>query len=182
LKPDATSFRIALDKARDFYEQQAAALVAATRSGGAAAAPASPEEAMREVHLRAYLVDSLLRALGWKIGGPGGDLNVVPEVAVPGRERKYFLDYLGLDREGRTPLMVVETKRPGSPPPATTKPDSRERGVLERGTSAIDIPVRSLAACAASRSSATGPDGCRGSPSTCARCTQLGTAHRGASA
>jgi hypothetical protein len=70
-----------------------------------------------EAHARAYFVDGLLDALGWtmKLGPePLGRLLVEqPNRRAAGGTVK-FMDYLGIEGETDQPLLILETKRPGS--------------------------------------------------------------------
>jgi hypothetical protein len=81
---------------------------------------------VREAHIRCYLVNGLLAALNWRqdLSPELGLPNLVPEVAVRSEEveRRRFLDYLGFEWSTQRPLVVVETKRPGSDLPSITKP------------------------------------------------------------
>ena len=132
MKPDPTDFRNTLDRLRDSYDREVAVLVAAVRSIGRDEQLEPSADALREAHVRVFLVDPMLRALNWQIGEPAGRRppSVVPEAAVGGKGKRYFLDYLGVDRGGRVPLMIGETKRPGSAPPT-----------LATGTATTDVPL-----------------------------------------
>jgi hypothetical protein len=85
-----------------------------------------------EAHRRAFRVNGLLAVLNWRLtvrpedGLPPlissvaePEPNLVPEVPVssPLANRRRFLDYLGVESATDTPLLVVETKRAGSPLP-----------------------------------------------------------------
>lgn len=71
-----------------------------------------------ETHIRTYFVDILLGALNWRL-----DSNLIPEAAIASESRgtRRFLDYLGIEKNTDKPLLVVETKRPNSLPPAIKK-------------------------------------------------------------
>lgn len=76
-----------------------------------------------EAQVRAYLVDPLLSALNWRMDvDVKADPNLFPEVGVQSVERgtRRFLDYLGIEIAGEAPkpLLMVESKSPGTPPPA----------------------------------------------------------------
>lgn len=75
-------------------------------------------DSLLEIQIRTYFVDILLGALNWHL-----DSNLLPEAAVVSESRgtRRFLDYLGIERNTDRPLLVVETKRPNSPPPATRR-------------------------------------------------------------
>ncbi len=68
-----------------------------------------------EVHSKAYIVNTLLAALNWRLDtSPEGDLpNLLLEAPMRSEKRSTvrFLDYLGLERETNNPLLIVETKR-----------------------------------------------------------------------
>lgn len=77
-----------------------------------------------EAQLRQYLIDSLLRALNWRLDSKTHDKfpNLIPEAQIQSSEstNTKFLDYLGLNRENK-PLLIVETKRPNSLLPKKVK-------------------------------------------------------------
>lgn len=81
-----------------------------------------------EAHCRVYLVNALLNALNWRLDCSleEGLPNLVPESQIISAERgtRRFLDYLGLERDTRKPLLIVETKRPSSSLPRRLKPVS----------------------------------------------------------
>ena len=86
---------------------------------------------MLEAHIRNYLINALLAALNWNIrpARPALLPNLVPESPVDSlrdHERRH-IDYLGVDRQNDAPLLIVETKRPGSPPPKFNKPENPSR-------------------------------------------------------
>jgi hypothetical protein len=69
-----------------------------------------------EHHLRVLFVDGLLALLGWNVGHLLGEVPMDPTGKLPVAERR-FLDYLGYVSTvdgGMAPLLLVETKRPGS--------------------------------------------------------------------
>jgi hypothetical protein len=74
-----------------------------------------------EAHLREYFVNAFLRALNWRMDvSVEDDLpNLVPEAPIASSLEGTikFLDYLGTEREGCDPLLIVESKRPSSPLP-----------------------------------------------------------------
>lgn len=79
-------------------------------------APPDADNAL-EFHLREYLVNEFLRALNWQTTfSPDDMLNLFLESPVKSsfNGRTCFLDYLGIEREGQKPLLIVETKRPNS--------------------------------------------------------------------
>jgi len=88
------------------------------------------EEAL-EAHVRTYLIDGTLRALGWVItpSTPAEIANMIPEAQVdPVTGARRFMDYFGYEREVTQPQLIVEAKRPsefpvqpnGSTDPAST--------------------------------------------------------------
>jgi hypothetical protein len=77
---------------------------------------------VREVHARAYIVNSLLAALNWRMTATESDdlPNLAPEVSVTSQQRgtTRYMDYLGFEAGKERPLLVVETKRPGADLPS----------------------------------------------------------------
>jgi hypothetical protein len=70
-----------------------------------------------EAHTRAYLVDGVLAALGWKMTlgpDPVGQLLVEQPIREPGGRSTKYMDYLGIEGDTDRAVMVVETKRPGA--------------------------------------------------------------------
>jgi hypothetical protein len=130
---DPLAFGKKLDDIRDSYDGEITRLVAAVRAIGRDEVLDPPEDALREAHLRIYCVDPILRELGWRIGTIGaGPPNIVAEAAIGPAGKRYFLDYLAVDHGGRVPLMVGETKRPGSPHPTLASNQPRRRRVPPR--------------------------------------------------
>jgi hypothetical protein len=83
-----------------------------------------------EAHVRRYLIDRLLISLNWNIL-PEDDFeatNLVPEAPVVsvahGTTR--YLDYLGMERGSDQALLIVESKRLGTPLPALKKRPARK--------------------------------------------------------
>ena len=70
-----------------------------------------------EAQLRQYLIDSLLKALNWRLDSETNYEfpNLVPEAQIQSSQTNNIkrLDYLGLDSDNK-PLLIVETKRPSS--------------------------------------------------------------------
>lgn len=102
-----------------------------------------------EVHFREYFVNSFLQALNWRLTiSPDERLpNLIPEspVASVSRGTKRRLDYLGIERETQRPLLIVETKHPGSPLPEQKKPSNRqahEQSVIDFSPSVIADGLR----------------------------------------
>lgn len=81
-----------------------------------------------EAHLRVYVVNSFLAALNWRmdVSAADGMPSLAPEVAVRSLEKgtTRFMDYLGIERETGTPLLVVETKRPSAELPRLRDPSN----------------------------------------------------------
>lgn len=77
-----------------------------------------------EHHVRAYVVNAVLSALNWRLDrNPQDDLpNIVPEASVLSQQTGRFrrLDYLGLEKDTKAPLLIVETKRPSAKLPDPT--------------------------------------------------------------
>lgn len=75
-------------------------------------------ESLLEIHARTYFVNAFLSALNWRLDKQSTDdlPNLVPEASVRSVERGSvrYLDYLGLERETKRPLLIVETKKPNS--------------------------------------------------------------------
>jgi hypothetical protein len=74
-----------------------------------------------EAHIRKYLIDRLLIALNWNIlleDDPEAT-NLVPEAPIVSVEHgtTRYLDYLGMEQGSGQALLIVESKRPGSPLP-----------------------------------------------------------------
>ncbi len=88
--------------------------------GNKAADSQSFDESL-EIHIREYVVNHLLHALNWTpdCSNTGGLPNLIPEspVASISEGTTRFLDYFGIEQETGAPLLIVETKRPDSPPP-----------------------------------------------------------------
>lgn len=74
-----------------------------------------------EIHIREYFINHLLQALNWvpHVSDTGSLPNLVPEspIASISEGTTRFLDYFGIEQETGAPLLIVETKRPDSPPP-----------------------------------------------------------------
>lgn len=78
-----------------------------------------------EAHVRRYLIDRLLISLNWNILAEDNFevTNLVPEAPIVSATHRTtrYLDYLGMDRETGGALLIVESKRLGSPLPALKK-------------------------------------------------------------
>lgn len=116
--------------------------------------PPSIDNAL-EAHLREYFVNAFLRALNWRMDVSVEDSlpNLVPEApvasAVTGTTK--FLDYLGTERGGSDPLLIVESKRPSSPlPKRKALPGSSS------GTAMADEPLDSIISAGLEREDLTG--------------------------
>ncbi len=117
---NADQFLIEFRNARRNYEQrfrptiERAFVSLAADLGRGDDIPTKYVDDQLEAHIRTYFVDFLLKALNWRL-----DNNLVPEAAVSSASRgtRRFLDYLGIESNTDRPLLVVETKRPNSPPP-----------------------------------------------------------------
>jgi len=98
-------------------------------------------EAHLEYHARCYVVNALLAALNWR-------LHTSPEEGLPplveeapvrssGAQTIRRLDYLGVERDTLRPLLLVETKRPGTALPRLASAEStleeKPSSVLCRG-------------------------------------------------
>ena len=85
------------------------------------------KNATLEHHLRLHFVDEVLRALNWSLTETAAEEpNLLAELPIISADAGWtkFIDYLGLDAATSTPLMVVETKRYGSPLPKHPKSTS----------------------------------------------------------
>lgn len=102
------------------YRPRIEAIRAFYSDNPAGTAPPSVDNAL-EAHVREYLVNSFLRALNWRmdVSVEDGLPNLVPESPIESslEGTTKFLDYLGTEREGSDPLIIVESKRPSSPLP-----------------------------------------------------------------
>ncbi len=122
---------------RSAYEDRHARRIAQIRQMYAG----EPEQALLdnslEAHARTYVVNALLAALNWRldIGPDHGLPNLVPEAPIRSEQRGSvrFLDYLGLERETGSPLLVVETKRPNAQLPRTSQPVDTYPAAVSRG-------------------------------------------------
>ncbi len=107
-----------IEKVRAMYEHSEAAVAH------------SCADELLEAHFREYFVNSFLQALNWRLNiSPDEGLpNLIPEspVASVSRGTKRRLDYLGIERETQKPLLIVETKRPGSTLPKRKDPPNRQ--------------------------------------------------------
>jgi hypothetical protein len=75
-----------------------------------------------EAHIKKYIIDPLLKALNWQT-----DSNLFIEAALRAQEvgsKRRFMDYLGLEQNTNTPLLIVEAKRPDTPLPSSQDPTS----------------------------------------------------------
>lgn len=79
-------------------------------------------ERLLEHHARAFVLDKLLFALGWRQeANAGGQQNLLTEAyykSASGKETTLFLDYLGYEANKDLPLLVFESKRFGSTLPS----------------------------------------------------------------
>ena len=78
-----------------------------------------------EVHARIYLIDPLLKELGWDVSSPTTIVveDAVEAVSGSADSNRRFLDYHGRDNaEGRS-LVIIEAKRPNSALPDPDKDD-----------------------------------------------------------
>ena len=97
-----------------------------------------------EHHVREYVVNAVLAALNWRADrNPQHALpNLIPEAPLQSQQtgRIRRLDYLGLEKDTNTPLLIVETKRPSaklpdpitlihSPPATLTHSETIVRGL-----------------------------------------------------
>lgn len=84
-----------------------------------------PPNEMTERATRRYLIDELLRALGWNPGDP----EAMVEEARTRHSSSLFLDYLGVDPKSRAPAIIFEAKKFDVEPPRaphTKVPNSYE--------------------------------------------------------
>jgi hypothetical protein len=102
------------------YRNRIEAIRASYSANPAGSIPPSVDNAL-EAHLREYFVNAFLRALNWRmdVSVEDGLPNLVPEAPIASslEGTTKFLDYLGTEREGSDPLLIVESKRPRSPLP-----------------------------------------------------------------
>ena len=105
------------------YRPRIEAIRASYSGNPSGSAPPSVDHAL-EAHLREYVVNAFLRALNWRMDASVEDglPNLVPEAPIASslEGTKKFLDYLGTERDGADPLLIVESKRPSSPLPKRT--------------------------------------------------------------
>ncbi|HVQ39352.1 MAG TPA: hypothetical protein VMS31_17565 [Pyrinomonadaceae bacterium] len=104
----------------DLYLPRIEAIRASYSDNPAGSTPPSVDNAL-EAHLREYVVNAFLRSLNWRmdVSVEDGLPNLIPEVPIASSsdETTKFLDYLGTERGGSDPLLIVESKRPRSPLP-----------------------------------------------------------------
>lgn len=74
-----------------------------------------------EEHTRAFIMDKLMASLNWsQTANGGGHQNLLTEAfytSAKAKETTLFLDYFGYDAVKDLPLLVLESKRLGAPPP-----------------------------------------------------------------
>jgi hypothetical protein len=118
---NADEFLLRFRKIRDDYERLFGPRTAEIRKKYTESPIEKLVDGSLEAHSRTYIVNALLAALNWRLDtSPEYGLpNLVPEAPVSSLEKGTirFLDYLGLERETNSPLLIVETKRPSSPLP-----------------------------------------------------------------
>jgi hypothetical protein len=124
----AHDFRIAFRKIQGDYDRVYEKQVTAVRVALADPERESPDlEKALEAHVRAYLIDGILKALRWIItpSTPAEITNVIPEAQVdPLTGARRYMDYFGYERTVQQPLLVVEAKRPSEfpvPPGGSTE-------------------------------------------------------------
>ena len=104
----------------DLYLPRIEAIRVSYSDNPAGSTPPSVDNAL-EAHLREYVVNAFLRSLNWRmdVSVEDGMPNLIPEVPIASSldETTKFLDYLGTERGGSDPLLIVESKRPRSPLP-----------------------------------------------------------------
>jgi hypothetical protein len=116
----ANDFRVAFRRIRGDYERIYEHQVTAVRIALADPQRKDPDlEAALEAHVRAFVIDGMLKALRWVIvpSTPAEIANMIPEAqvdALTGVRR--YMDYLGYERNAQQPLLVVEAKRPSDFP------------------------------------------------------------------
>jgi hypothetical protein len=95
-------------------------------------------EMMLEAHMRNYAIDALLSALNWNLRPNGPEIlsYLIPEspIASLRDQVRRHIDYLGVERNAGVPLLIVETKRPGSALPTLKAPErgsSSKREMLQ---------------------------------------------------
>jgi hypothetical protein len=119
LSNNANDFRAAVEEAQWRFNNRK--LDWMNRHGPQFAAKAlESKESILEHHLRIYYVDEILRALNWSLSPEAaGEPNLLAELPIisPETGTTKFIDYLGLEAATATPLLLVETKRYGSPLP-----------------------------------------------------------------
>jgi hypothetical protein len=130
---NAEDFRLKYLKIRSNYEGTYRGQIERVRAmyeRSEAGVPRSYVDDLLEVHFREYFVNSFLQALNWRLSiSPDEGLpNLIPEspVASVSRGTKRRLDYLGIEQETQRPLLIVETKHPGSPLPERKKQSNRQ--------------------------------------------------------
>lgn len=112
----ANDFRVAFRRIRGDYERIYERQITAVRAALADPQRKDPDlEAALEAHVRAFVIDGMLKALRWVITSstPAEIANMIPEAqvdALTGVRR--YMDYLGYERNVHQPLLVVEAKRP----------------------------------------------------------------------
>jgi len=98
-----------------------------------------------EAHVRKYLIDRLLISLNWDIvleDDPEAT-NLVPEASIVSVEHgtTRYLDYFGMEQRSGQALLIVESKRPGSPLPILKNKPLRKSASL----STLDVAEAILA-------------------------------------
>lgn len=111
---NATQFVGLLRATLNDYEEQYRERVAVIRAHFTnTPIPPDVDDAL-EAHKRVYFINRVLEALNWRVLDRSDELFLVPEVPLRSLQEHTirFLDYLGVEKEGTNPLLLVETKRP----------------------------------------------------------------------
>lgn len=126
------------------YQPRIEAIRASYSDNPGGSVPPSVDNAL-EAHLREYVVNTFLRALNWRmdVSVEDGLPNLVPEAPIASslEDTTRFLDYLGTERDGTDPLLIVESKRPSSP-----LPKRKAAPAKSSATAMAEEPVESIIA------------------------------------
>lgn len=121
------------------YQPRIAAIRASYSDNPGEVIPPSVDNAL-EAHLREYVINAFLGALNWRmdVSAEDGLPNLIPEAPLASslEGTTKFLDYLGTERDGPDPLLIVESKRPRSPLPKR-KGATGKSGVTEMANEPI---------------------------------------------
>ena len=126
------------------YEEQVSDIRKTYASGGG----------LTEAHVREYFANPFLQALNWRLNITTNELkpNLIPESPIISeRGTTCRLDYLGIEQETLTPLLIVETKHPSYSLPQRI--DTQNKNAMQNPTVELS---QSVIAAGLSNTSLTG--------------------------